>query len=1006
MKKTFLINLLLGILAVPVFAQQNISGKITDSENSEPLIGVSIMKKNSSMGAITDMDGNFSIHASAGDILILKYIGYATKEIPVEKGKWSYNIQMTTESVNLQEVIAVGYGSVKKRDLTGSVSSLKGDNLVKLQVANVGQALIGKAPGVLVTSPGGDGPGSSPSIIIRGENSINGNNSPLWVIDGFTRSGGANTVDPEDIESIEILKDASSTAIYGSRGAGGVIIVTTKKGAKSIRPHVDFKVSSGIKVLTRELEMMAGPSYYQYWMNSGIGNYFDPAINPDNNYNWVDAITQNAMEESYFTSVYGGNKDLNYKITADYLGQTGIIKYNNDYKRLNIRSYLDINVNKYVKVGLTAYFQRTWKNSGGGGSSYQSAIEKSPLLSINNEDGSYNYKMDERDQSVVSSNMIENLKDKINKTQENSNNLQAYISLEPVKGLVFKSSGAITYWTSRNQQFSPKHLNLTDNMNSAQATEYQSDDYEWINTLSLNKEFDKIHSVNAVIGNTLEGRNSFTVGAWGQDFPTDDFEYWAIGSGPKYELTDASELPIIRNSGWTGYDESTLLSYFGRLNYTLLDRYLFTITGRYDGASQLAEGHKWAFFPSAAFAWRLSEEKFIKDLNVFDNLKFRLSWGRTGSQGVGNYSTLGLATRGGYTLQNGVYKAVYAVNDLANPNLTWEKTNQTDAGIDLGFFNNRLRVAADCYYKYTYDMFVTKNLPAETGYGSYLSNDGKMANKGFELEISGDPLVSKTWKISTGLNFSLNRNKILNMGSDSYKVYTNKNSYGELLSYNYVGSPVSLIYGWVYDGIWQNEEDIKYGAVDEEAGVSQTKPGDIRYKDINNDGVINDDDKVLIMNPHNKFIGAFDGTIGYKNISLSFQFQGVFGHQIYNYTKKSLFNNLAFRENAWTESSGIQDQPSAGNENIKDSDYFVEDGSYVKLKNVTFSYMLPVSWMKTIGISSAEIYCTGKDLLTFTGYSGYNPEVSRNGYSESFRGVDYNSYPSTYSVYMGVKVSF
>lgn len=1006
MKNTIIIYFFLGIFSISAFAQQNTTGKVLDSGNDAPLIGVNIAKKNSSSGTSSDANGNFSIRTMVGDVLVFNYMGYETHEITIEEGKNNYTIYLVPQTINLQEIVAIGYGSVKKRDLTGAVTSIKGDNLVRLQAANIGQALVGKAPGVLITSPSGEGPGSSPNILIRGENSINGNNSPLWVIDGFTRSGGANTVDPEDIESIEILKDASSTAIYGSRGAGGVIIVTTKKGAQTVNPQVELKASFGVKTLTRELNLMDGPTYYQYWLNSGIGNYFDPTINPDGNYRWVNEITQNAFEESYFASIYGGSKNVSYKITSDYLSQTGIIKYNNDYKRLNIRSFLDINVNKYMKIGLTAYFQRTWKNNGGGGGSYQSAIEKSPVVPIYLEDGSYNYRMNERDQSVVNSNMIENLRDNINKSEENSNNLQAYISIEPFKWLTFRSSGALTYWTSKSQQFSPKHLDLTNNMNSAQATEYQSDDYEWINTLTFVKDFNQIHSVNAVLGTTLEGRNSFSVGAWGQDFPSDSFQYWAIGSGPQYELTEGSELPILRNSGWSGYDESTLLSFFGRANYSLLDKYLFTVTGRYDGASQLAEGHKWAFFPSGAFAWRLSEEQFIKDLGLFGNFKVRLSWGRTGSQGVSNYATLGLASRGAYSLQDRVYKPVYTVNRLSNPNLTWEKTNQADIGFDVGFFNNRLRLTADYYYKYTSDMFVTKNLPAETGYGSYLSNDGQMENRGFELEVSGEPLVSKKWNVSAGFNFSLNRNKILSMGGDSYKVYTNKNSYGELLSYNFVNSPVSLIYGWVYDGIWQNEEDIKYGAVDEEAGASQTTPGDIRYKDINNDGKINDEDKVLIMNPHPKFIGAVNTTISYENISLSFQLQGIFGHQIYNYTKKNLFNKLAFRSDAWIDGSGIQDQPSAGNENVKDSDYFVEDGSFVKLRNVSVSYFLPKSWLKNIGVNQAEIYCTGKDLLTFTGYSGYNPEVSRTGFSESFRGVDYNSYPATYSIYLGAKISF
>lgn len=983
--------------------QQTIKGTVSDASNEEILIGVSIVRKGTGSGTVTDGDGNFSIQAGKGETLVFNYVGYKTQEVVVDE-KTSFLIRLESQAIVLQEVVAVGYGVVRKRDLTGSVASVKGESLTRMQAANVGQALIGKVSGALISSPSGEGPGSSPKIIIRGENSINGKNEPLWVIDGFTRSGGANTVNPEDIESIEVLKDASSTAIYGSRGAGGVIIVTTKKGSKPVKPTIELKATFGVKNQTREYDLMSGPEYYEYRMNSGINNYFGSHINPEANYDWAKEITQSAFEDSYFLSLYGGSKDVNYKITADYLNQEGIIKYNNDYKRFNLRSYLDVKVNPYIKVGLTAYMQRVWKNNGGGGSSYQSAIEKSPLIPIYSDNG-YNHFMNERDETVIAGNMVENLKDKKDKTEENSTNMQAYIAIEPISGLTFKSAAALTYYTSKVQKFSPKHLDLTNNMNSAEATEYESDDYEWINTLSFVRDINKEHSINAVVGFTYEGRNSYKVGAWGQDFPTDGFEYWAIGSGPKYELP-AEGLPILRNSGWTEYDESSLMSWLGRINYSLKDRYLFTITGRYDGASQLAAGHKWAFFPSAALAWRVSEEAFLKEYGIFDNLKLRLSWGRTGSQGVDNYSTLGLASKGDYSLQDGVFKPVYTIKGLPNPNLTWEKTDQTNIGIDWGFLGNRLRLSMDYYDKQTVDMFVTKNLAAETGYGSYLSNDGEMQNRGFELELSGEPLVTKDWKISAGLNFSLNRNKIKYMGGDSYKVYTNKNSYGQLLSYNYVGRPVSLIYGWVYDGIWQNEEEIRYGAVDVEAGASQTQPGDMRYKDMNNDGKIDENDMVQIIDPHPSCMGAFNGSVSYRDFTLSFVLQGVFGHQVYNYTKKNLFDRLALRKNAWTADSYIYDQPSAGNENIKDSDYFVEDGSFVKLRNLTFSYNLPENIASKIGLGQAEVYLAGKDLLTFTPYSGYNPEVSRNGFSESFRGIDYNSYPATYSIHLGIKVSF
>lgn len=1021
MKRISLAIFLWGLVFITAEAQISIKGRVIDSLDGLPMIGVSVLQKGTTNGVTTDLNGNFSLQIKKefSPVLNFSYIGYSTKEINV-LGLKEIQVTMNSSINELQEVVAVGYGNIKKRDLTGSVSTVKSENLSRTQSANIASALVGQTSGLIITSPQGHGPGSSPNIIIRGENSISGNNNPLWVIDGYTRSGGANSVNPEDIESVEVLKDASATAIYGSRGAGGVIIVTTKKGLKSTKPVLELTANFGVETIVNEPNLMQGSDYYKYWNNSGIV-YFDKNIDPNGNYDWCKEITRQALQQNYFLSIYGGTDNVNYKITADYFNQDGVIKYNNDYQRMNVRSVLDVKLNKYIKVGLTVYGERAWINNGAGGGTYQQAVEMSPLIPIYNSDGSFNHNLNEKDLSVLSNNFIESVKLQKSKSESNSINSQAYLSVEPIKGLIFKTSEAINYNTNKNQSFSPKELDLVNGMNSASANEKQGNSYEWINTLSFIKDFSKKHSINAVLGYTLESDENYSVGSSGKDFISDSYEYWAIGSGPVYELpapdpliAGKATIPIIRNSGSSGYSESALMSFLGRINYVFNDKYLITLTGRYDGASQLADGHKWAFFPSMALGWRAYEESFIKNLNVFSNLKFRVSTGRTGSQGIGNYSTLGLTTNdptGGKLYvntfnTNSKFYTLSVNNSLPNPLLTWEKTDQTNIGMDVGFIDNRLRLSTDYYYKYTFDMFVTKNLPAESGYGSYLTNAGEMSNKGLEIELSGDPIVSKDWKISSSMNLTLNRNMILSLGGPDYMLYTNKNSYGGLLSYNIVGKPVSLIYGWKYDGIWQNENDIKYGAVVSEAGASRTIPGDMRYKDINNDGKIDESDKVQIMDPNPKLIMGWNGNISYKNINFSFLFSGMFGQQIYNYTKKNLFNKLAFRSNFWTPESNIQNQPTAGNQNIGDSDYFVEDGSFVRLRNLTISYNIPKSLLKTIGVNNFEIYCSGNDLLTITGYSGYNPEVSRNGNSESYRGIDYNSYPATTSVFVGVKTSF
>ena len=1017
MRKILLLTLFsIQTLFSASYAQELIKGEVYDDQENEPLIGVSVVVKGTGAGTVTDVDGKFSIQAVPGDKLEFRYIGYTMQEITVTKDMHSFTVRLVAESFALQEFVAVGYGTVRKSDLTGAVASVKGDMLVKMQSPNLASALVGLSPGVMITSPNGSIPGSSPTIIIRGENSITGTNDPLWVIDGFTRAGGATTVNPEDVESIEILKDASATAIYGSRGAGGVIVVTTKKGSnKNVKPFVEIKATNGIQLITNELDLMTGPENYDYWSHSAIANYFDSRINPEAHYDWRKEITRPARQQDYYLSVSGGSEYVNYKVNVNYFDQQGSFKYNDDYKRFTTRAFLDLKLNQYVYAGLNYYFERRWRNDGATRGNYQDAVETSPLIPIYNEDGSYNHSLNPRNLDIQSANFVERMRESISKSEGNVNNLQAYLTISPLKGLSLKSMFSLNYDTNKTQSFSPKRLDLVDRINSASASGRQTNAYEWINTLSYIRDFGKEHSINAVIGMTYESSERFTVSASGQDFPSDSFEYWAIGSGPRYELVQPEDpitaitpaMIMLRNSGSTSYYESALMSYLARINYVLKNKYLFTLTGRYDGASQLAAGHKWALFPSAAVGWRLGEEEFIKNLNIFDNLKVRASWGRTGSQGIDSYSTLGLATRGSVVLgDDNKYAPVYSFSDLPNPYLTWEKTSQTDIGLDVAVLNSRLRITADYYYKHTFDMFITKNLPAETGFGSYLTNDGEMENKGIELDIAGDVVRNSKFQLTTGVNFGLNRNKILYLGGVDEMRFTNKNSYGGLYSHNTVGRPISLIYGWQYDGIWQNEEDIKYGAVNVEAGASQTLPGDMRYKDLNNDGKIDDEDKVMILNPHPKFSAAWNGTVSYRNVTLSWLWQGLFGHQIYNYTKRQLYDVLAFRKNFWTPDSGIEDQPTAGNENVGDSDYFVEDGSFFKLRNVTLNYSFPQRTINNLGISRLDIYVTGSDLLTLTGYSGYNPEVSRNGNSESYRGIDYYSYPASLSVFAGIKITF
>jgi TonB-linked SusC/RagA family outer membrane protein len=1003
-KLLFLI-LFLGISITLSAQQRNISGTVKSS-SSISVPGATVAIKGTTTGTVTNIDGHYSINVPDGNtIIVFSFVGLETKEVKVGESN-TIDVVLNETTIDLDEVIAIGYGTIKKSDLTGSVASVKSSDLAKMQASNLSSALAGKVAGVVVTSPSGDSPGSSPQIRIRGDNSIQGGNNPLWVIDGFISAGGANTVNPEDVESMEILKDASATAIYGSRGANGVILITTKRGKKG-QSNINFKASYGIQTNSKELELMSGPEQYEYYRAFDEG-HFDESIDPTMDYNWIDNITTNAPMQSYFISFNGGNEKIRYKMTADYLGQQSLVVNTKGYQRLNIRSNIDVNITDRISAGMNILLSRNIYDGTGDGSTYQDALKMSPLTPAYNSDGSYNYYFDVSDQSTATQNPIENLREKIKKNSNNTANLQTYVNIDLAESLKWSTRMSINYNTGKNQAFTPSYI-TNDGINRATASENQRTNYEIVNTLSFNKEFNNNHSVNAMIGQTSEWYDSYSVNSWGENYISDRYEYWNIDGGPQYavEIDDDGILvgnPIIYNGGGSGYSEASLMSFLGRIVYNVNDKYLMTLTGRYDGASQLSEGNKWAFFPSAAVGWRISQEPFIMETGWFDNLKLRASWGKTGSQSVSNYQTLGLLSQQDRIMQDGLYAHTYLQDNLKNPSLTWEKNDQMDIGLDIGIMDNRLRFVIDYYYKKTTDMFVQKNLSAETGFGSYLDNGGSMENKGVELDIAGDIIRKKDFNWNASFNISFNKNKILDLGGVEENFTTSKNSFPALIWYNRVGYPISQGYGYVYDGIWQSEEEIENNP-DLEDGASI--PGDVRFLDINGDGKINfAEDRPMIIDPHPDFSFGLNNNISYKNFDLSLFFTGMVGHDLYNMARKSLFNRLKERTGFWTPGSGINDQPSAGNENVANNSYFVEKGSFIRLQNITLTYHLPKHIIKSWKLRDFNLFFSSNNLLTLTNYSGYNPEASRNGLSTSTRGIDFNSYPIVTSYYAGINIIF
>lgn len=999
---------MLGITQT-MFAQNiQVSGTITDGDLKETLIGVNVLLDGSSTGVISDINGNYTINAPANGVLVFSFVGLDTKRVPIN-GRTRIDIVMSSNMQKLEEVVVVGYGIVKKKDLTGSVGSVKAEELSTVVSSNIGEALAGRVAGLHASTTSGD-PGNTPVIRIRGGNSISGSNDPLWVIDGFISAGGASTISSEDIESIEVLKDASATAIYGARGANGVILVTTKKG-KAGKVSIDFKATVGAQWQNKKPSLMNSEQTIEYW-NAFDPNYLDQNINAQTNTDWIDELTRTAMQEEYYVAVNGGNEKITFKVSTDYLKQNGIIKYNSDYQRANFAARVDFDINKYIDAGVNVRYRYTKKNALGNGSIFQLAQNMSPLVKPYNEDGSYNLSLNpcnlndkngvdlyKDNGNGVKGNPIQYLRERENPMHTKMFNLQGYINAKILKDFVLRSEISLTTINDWIDMYSPSTLDIKT---PSQISVEESVAYEWVNMLSWKKDFNSTHSFNAVIGSTIQGEIVRGASAYSRYMPIDGFKWNSLGSGNPIELSD---IKVKSN-----YVKSTIASFLARINYVLKDKYLFTFSGRADGASKFSNNNKWGFFPSGAFSWRMSEEKFIKDLNVFSNLKLRTSYGLTGSEAIKPYQTLGLMEANSAFISSssnapfGTTTTIYHPALLENPNLTWETTAQWDAGLDLGFFNNKLTVSIDYYQKETRDLLLEVPVALESGYDTKLSNVGKVSNKGFEFTISTTPILKKNFCWTSEFNYGMNKNKVVSLG-EAQRIDQAPGSDMPETIYLEVGKPMGIIYGYVTNGIWQNAEEIANNP-----HRSSDKPGDFRIIDTNKDGKIESNDKVAIANPNPKFTFGFNNTFSYKNIDLTVFFSGAYGHDVLNFNKhKLMVDNMRHADlvHYWTPDNHSNTHTSAGNSNVaKMIDKYVEDGSFVRLKNLSIRYHLPKSLTSKIGINKLSVFLTGTDLLTITKYSGFNPEANQSGDSNTMLGIDYNTYPTKASISGGVTLNF
>ena len=1012
-----------------VYAQlRDYSGIVTEDDGT-PLIGVTVLVKNTTNGTVTDIDGKFTIPALPGDFLVFSYVGYETVEVQLTNDE-ILAISMEDQSIYLDEMVVVGYGQMKKSDLTAAIASVKSEDLVKTAITSIDQGLQGRAAGVVVTNISGQ-PGAGTSIRIRGTSSVMGTNEPLYVIDGIpiinggASSGAMNTpplnpmalMNPNDVESIEVLKDASATAIYGARGANGVILVTTKRGSKGkVRPSVNAYF--GMQTVARKIDMLNAEQLAilgnEATDNAGIDRkliFADLNNLRKRSTDWQNEIFRTAPIQNYELAFSGGSDKSVYFLSTNFFSQDGII-LGSDYKKGSLRFNLDQELSERIKIGNTMNI--TYSQSNGVVTNYEGAIassitswalEMNPGLPVKNPDGTYVYENNTSKPAVGNPVEDANTYEQLNKTLRMTGNM--YADWLIVNGLNFRTSIGIDYYNVKDLSFAPINIKRGE-ASEGIATVGQTDGYTWVweNTLSYNNTFAEKHSVNAVAGITTQQYEGTPVVVSRAGIEDGRLGYHAIQEGSKIQLAN------------TGYNSWQMLSYLARVNYGYDSRYLLTLTGRVDGSSKFGTNNKYGFFPSTAFAWRVSEEAFMKEQNTIDNLKLRLSYGLVGNEGISPYSSMGLLQgTEAYIGTSQIIKG-QAPYTLGNQDLKWETTAQLNIGFDIGIHKGKYSLSADYYIKKTKDLLLTVPTESHIGYDMAMQNVGNLENKGFDLTLNATPADNSTFRWDSNLTFGLNRNKVTNLPGNENGI-----SGISIMGINYwtkvmEGKAIGTLYGYKTDGIAQSGEDLSQIVFFPGRTISY---GDRKY--VNKEGtsdVLNEDDLFELGNTNPDFTYGWNNTFSLKlgqnkgTVNLNLYVQGVQGNSIANFNLFSLEsfdgqkNNSTAALKRWTPDNPTNKYPRANASPMSNifSDHQVEDGSYLRVKDITLSYDFPLNLTRKFNCNALQVYISAKNVHTFTKYSGYDPEVSRFGQNNLSMGADYGSYPVPKLYMLGLKMNF
>jgi len=1021
---SLLVLLCVGGVGTATAQTGTITGTVTEAASDETLPGANVQIVGTQRGASTDAQGAYRITGVQPGTYEVRasFIGYQsqTRTVSVEAGETTeLTFALQAGGVAMDEMVVVGYGTQERSDLTGSISSVPTQDLEDAPIENAQEAIQGRVAGVTVTQNTGS-PGSGFSIRIRGTGTT-GNSNPLYVVDGVpvsdptaTGSGGIGFLNPSDVESIDILKGASAAAIYGAQAANGAVIITTKSGSAGER-SVSFSAYTGVQETPRTIDMLEGPEYATLRNEANINAGQSPTftspstyLGPNGNTDYQDLIFKQGVTQNYNLAVSGGTEDLTYRISGGYFEEGGIIEKSN-LERLNVRVNTEFEVNDLLTVGEKVTFERTTRNTIPETDNVRNlliqTLQVDPTVPARDSAGNFTAQPRTNAQNPVAALDFQN-----NEYNENRLVGNIFAELSFLESLRYRSQLGFDLRNGNTYAFTPQY-NISPSFRNPNPSATQYSDFQsslvWDNTVTFDKTFG-IHDVEAVGGTTIETNDYRFINATTQGQPGNDPSLRYLGAGPE----------VVNIGG--GLGESNLLSFFGRVNYNFSDRYLLTAVARYDGSSRFGSNNRFAFFPSVSAAWRVSEEPFFPETDVVSNLKLRAGWGQNGNQRIGDYPFASTIAGGQNYLLNGQLAPGSAPLQSPNPNVKWEETTQTDVGLDATLFSERLDLSVGFFNKVTSDLLVyLPPIPTSGLVEASPENAGEIRNRGWEFSADYSANPTEDLTIRVGGNLTTLSNEVLSLAQSTDFVINSGFYRNGSITRTEPGHPVGAFYGYVTDGLFQTSQEVADANALSNEGPYQsadTAPGDIRFKDLNGDGRITQEDQTYIGNPTPDFTYGFNLDVQYKGFSLSTFFQGVQGNDLFAAYKfytvfNSRFNMSEAVKNRWTGPGTSDRMPrltsSDPNQNSRISDFYVEDGSYLRLKNIRLGYSVPSGLLDGLGagLSRARLYVSAKNVFTVTGYDGYTPEIGVNN-STLDRGIDRATYPQPRVYTVGINLGF